>query len=82
MKLRFSQVVAIAFVVMVGFSSCTREYTCQCVIKYTGQPGLPDSVIREYPVKDTKKKAQSVCEGNSGTYQTGDITTTETCKLW
>jgi hypothetical protein len=63
-------------------SSCTREYICQCTIKYSGQPGLPDSVIREYPVKDTKKNAQSVCEGNSGTTETNGITATEKCKLY
>jgi len=71
-----------SFLIMAGLSSCTRDYICQCTIKYTGQPGLPDSVVREYPIKDTKKKAKSVCEGNSATYTTGEITTTETCRLY
>lgn len=68
--------------ILLTFSSCVREYTCQCVIKYSGQPGLPDSVLREYPVKDTRKKAKSVCESNSGTYQTGDIKAEENCTIY
>ncbi|RYZ53966.1 MAG: hypothetical protein EOP49_06155 [Sphingobacteriales bacterium] len=82
MKFRFPVILAAAFLLMNLLSSCTRDYICQCTIKYTGQPGLPDSVVREYPVTDTKKKAKSVCESNSGTYETNGITTTETCKLY
>lgn len=82
MKLRFFSLVTVAFIFVVGFSSCTRSYICQCTIKYSGQPGLPDSLIKQYDVKDTKKKAKSVCESNSGTYQANGITTVEDCKLY
>jgi hypothetical protein len=82
MKLRFSILLIAVFVSMTVFSSCTREYICQCSIKYTGAPGLPDSTVREYTIKDTKKKAKSTCEANSGTYTTGDITAEEECHIY
>ncbi len=82
MKLRFSFLLVAAFVTTICFSSCTRDYICQCTIRYSGQPGLPDSSMKEYPVKDTKKKAKSVCESNSGTYETNGIKAEETCRLY
>lgn len=82
MKLRFPTIVAAAFFIGIAFSSCTREYICQCTIKYSGEPGLPDSTVREYEIRDTKKKAKSTCEANSGTYTTGNIKTEETCKIF
>jgi hypothetical protein len=65
-------------------SSCTREYTCQCKIKYSGHAGLPDSTLREYPIRDTKDKAKSLCEQNSThtTDATTNIKTDEDCKLF
>ena len=82
MKLRFPTILAAAFIAATVLSSCTRTYICQCTVKYSGEPGLPDSSIREYEIRDTKKKAKSTCEANSGTYQTGNIKTVETCKLY
>jgi hypothetical protein len=82
MKLRFPLFLATAFIITMGISSCTKDYICQCTIKYSGQPGLPDSVVKEYPIKDKKKDAKSVCEANSGTYRNGEILTQETCTLY
>lgn len=82
MKFRPSLLLALAFVSLVGMSSCVREYTCQCGITYSGQPGLPDSTTKEYTVKDTKKKAKSICEGNSFTSEQNGIKTTEHCYLY
>lgn len=82
MKLRFSILLIAVFLCITVFSSCTREYICQCAITYTGAPGLPDSTVREYNIKDTKKKAKSACEANSGTYTTGDITAKEECHIY
>ena len=73
---------AAAFVILTGFSSCVREYTCQCTVTYTGQPGLPDSSLQEYPIKDTKKNAKSLCEANSYTSTESGITVTEKCELY
>ncbi len=81
MKFRLPLLMAAAFLA-IGFSSCTRDFICQCTISYSGQPGLPDTTIREYPIKDTKKNAQSACEGNSSTYEIGDIKTVEDCSLY
>lgn len=82
MKLRPSLLLAAAFVTLVGMSSCVREYTCQCAITYSGQPGLPDSSTKEYPIKDTKKKAKKICEDNSYTSEQGGIKTVENCHLY
>jgi len=81
MQLRATLLLAAAGVTIM-FSSCVRDYTCQCQIVYTGQPGLPDSLIREYPIKDSKKKAKSLCEQNSTTSDNNGIHTEEDCHLF
>lgn len=63
-------------------TSCTREYICKCEISYTGAPGLPSENVREYPITDTKKGAQSICENNSREYNDAGIKTVETCTLY
>lgn len=63
-------------------SSCVQEYTCQCRIKYSGAPGLPDSLVREYPIRDTKDGAKSLCEGNSQHTETNGVKTDEDCALY
>jgi len=82
MKLRLSTVLVILFLSITVFSSCTKEYKCRCVISYSGEPGLPDTVIKVYPVTDKKEQAQAVCEENSDSTVTGRITTVEKCKLY
>ena len=82
MKLRPILLLAVAFTGMVAMGSCTKNYTCQCVISYTGQPGLPDSVVQNYTIKDTKKGAKSKCTANSDTYSNNNINTTERCYLY
>lgn len=64
------------------FTSCVRDYTCQCQIVYSGAPGLPDTVTRTYPVKDTKTKAKSICEQNSTSSDNNGIHTDENCHLF
>ena len=54
-------------------SACTRTYICQCKISYKGQPGLPDTTINEYDIKDSKENAKNLCEGNSGNYNNNGI---------
>lgn len=63
-------------------SSCVRDYTCTCQIVYSGRPGLPDTLVKEYTIKDTKKKAKSACEANSTTSDNNGIHTTEDCHLF
>jgi hypothetical protein len=82
MKFFNTLVLSAATLAIIVTSSCTQEYKCQCTIRYTGAPGLPDSTVNEYPIRDTKKKAKSTCEGKSATYQNDGITTTETCQLY
>ncbi len=72
-----------ALAILTSASSCVREYTCQCTITYTGQPGLPEPVHREYPLRDTKGNARDLCKGNSQKpKQQGGITTEEVCDLY
>lgn len=67
---------------IISAGSCTREYTCQCVMTYSGSPGLPDSTVRDYTIRDTKNNARDLCQGNSKVYQEGTIVTHEDCDLW
>lgn len=82
MKLLNTLLLSAAILVLIGTESCTKEYTCQCRIVYTGVPGLPDTTVNEYTVRDTKKKAKSICEGNSANFNKDNVTTVETCKLF
>ena len=82
MTLRFTLLLGAA-ALAITCSSCVREYTCHCDIKYSGQPGLPDSLVREYPIRDTKDKAKSLCEQNSThTTDASGIKTDEDCALF
>lgn len=73
---------AAALFILLSAPSCTREYTCQCKMTSTGQPGLPEPSVRDYPITDTKKNAQNACKAKSGTYNSGGITTVEECDLF
>ena len=72
----------IALAVVVCMSSCIKNYTCHCDIKYTGAPGLPDSTSQEYDIKDTKSNAKSKCTSESGNYTNNYVNTSETCYLY
>ena len=84
MKKRFTTLLLAlpALILLLSFASCTREYTCQCKMTYSGAPGLPEGTVREYPITDTKKKARSSCQAASGTYDDGGIHTVEECDLF
>jgi endonuclease I len=82
MKLSNSLFFSAALIAIVGSTSCTKEYTCQCKIKYSGVAGMPDSTINEYQIRDAKKTAKSICEGNSATYEKDNVKTVETCQLF
>jgi len=82
MKFFNTLVLSAATLTIILASSCTQQYQCQCTISYSGAPGLPDSVVSQYPIRDTKKKAKSTCEGKSAVYVNDGITTTETCQLY
>lgn len=69
-------------ILTVSCSSCVRDFTCRCRIKYSGAPGLPDSSYLEYTVRDTKDKAKSICEENSQQSEKNGITTDEDCALY
>jgi hypothetical protein len=71
-----------AAILAITCSSCVRDYTCHCDIKYSGQAGLPDSISREYPIRDKKDNAKSLCEQNSAHTESNGIKTDENCFLF
>ncbi len=81
MKLRLvilgSAICAAAFL-----TSCTREYTCRCTWSHSGAPGLPQGEVKEYPITDTKKGAESKCKNGSHRYEEQGIVTEENCVLF
>jgi len=64
------------------FSSCTREYICKCTLTYTGKPGLPDPLVKEYPITDTKQNAINLCSEKSASYDDNGVHTDEVCEIW
>lgn len=82
MKLCAALLPAIVLLLIVVASSCRRDYTCQCDISYSGAPGLPDTLTRKYPISDTKKNAQKLCEENSSDTEKDGIRTIEDCYLF
>lgn len=70
-------------VIVLCASSCTQEYICQCELSYEGaQPGLPDSSIHQFLIRDTKDEASSKCEANSFETTNNGITMKEACQLY
>ena len=82
MKFRLSIILVLAFYGTIAMSSCVKKYTCQCVIKYSGTPGLPDSLVNEYDVTDSKKGAEDVCKKESYSHDSNGVHTVETCRLY
>lgn len=69
--------------VMMFMTSCTQEYICQCVVKYSGKPpSLPDSAVHEFTIRNTKKEAAAACEANSVNSTNSGITMDEKCQLY
>ncbi|RQO32073.1 hypothetical protein DBR32_00200 [Taibaiella sp. KBW10] len=65
-----------------GFTSCIKDYTCRCEVVYSGKPGLPAPITKEYNVRDNSKGASSKCKAASQTKTEMGIVTTETCDLY
>ena len=89
MKNRPSFILAfLAIAAIACTSSCVKTYTCHCTIVYTGNPGLPDTTVQEYTIKDTKAVAANKCLNASGSYsntgnpENGTINTTENCYIY
>jgi hypothetical protein len=83
MKKRFTSFLfALSAMILLFATSCTREYTCQCKMTYTGAPGLPQGEVRSYKIKDTKSGAESKCKEDSGEYDRDGIHTVEDCDLF
>lgn len=77
-----SFLIALSAVVLLTATSCTREYVCQCKMIYSGAPGLPNGEVREYPITDSKKNAESSCKASSKEYDKDGIHTIEECDLF
>ena len=82
MKFRSTIVLASVFIVLLSSTSCTKKYTCHCDFTFSGAPGLPDSNFVEFDITDTKSKAETICKGESKTFEKNKIKTVETCYLY
>jgi hypothetical protein len=82
MKFRAPLLIVTAFALLTAMNSCTKNYTCQCTIIFTGAPGLPDSTVNDYTITDTKSNATSKCKAESGTFTNNGITTVENCAIY
>lgn len=83
--IKISTIVGLVFggcVFLTLFSSCTRDFICQCTMTSEGQPGLPMPEPNEYPITDTKQNAKKECEAASRVYEDNGIVTHEDCKLF
>jgi hypothetical protein len=68
--------------ILLSLSSCVHEYRCQCTIEYSGMSGLPEPQMKEYPIKDTRKKAKDLCESRSAEYEKDGVKAKEKCMLY
>jgi len=71
-------------VLAVGFTSCKKEYKCECSVSVTDQngnevPGMSNSA--SYTFKDTKSKAKDACDGKSVTSEAGGMKATYKCAI-
>ena len=82
MKLSRFLFLALAVAGIFTYSSCTKKYICHCNLKYSGNPGLPDSTTKEFDITDTKSNAKTKCEAESGNYTNNYTNTVETCYLY
>ena len=84
MKFRTTILVLLAIAGSVYMTSCTKSYTCQCSIVYSGYPGLPDSTEQTYTIIDNSSGAKSKCQANSvtNTDASTGIKSVETCTLY
>lgn len=82
MRNRYSTMLIATVALVFGLTSCTKKYTCQCVISYSGSPGLPDTTVNEYDVYNSKKGAEKVCEEASYEKTENGVKIVETCKLF
>ena len=80
--LRAFLTITAVFAAAIIFSSCTRDFTCQCTITYSGKAGLPDPIKKEYSIPDTKKEAATKCEAHSSEKDVDGVKTKEECTLW
>ncbi|HLU16719.1 MAG TPA: hypothetical protein VKZ76_01585 [Edaphocola sp.] len=79
---RIGTVLLVVLAISTGMTSCVKNYTCKCDIRYEGQPGLPAPTSREYEIKDTHKNAQDLCRSASKVETHMGVTTIEECDLF
>lgn len=82
MKLGSGLFASIALLFIIGFSSCTQDFICECELAYSGRPGLPDTLYNTYNLTNTPKEAKKICEEGSSESTEDGIKTVETCKLY
>jgi hypothetical protein len=66
-----------ALVVLVAFSACKKDYTCECTTS-DGQGGDAKSSVT---ITESKKDAENACKAGNSTVSSGGMTMTTTCKI-
>lgn len=61
MKKGIALVLGAAFIMALGFTSCKKDYTCECTTTFTA--GGIDPQVVSFTFNDTKKNAEAACEG-------------------
>lgn len=62
------------------FASCKKDYSCTCTTT-TSATGIPATTSKVSLGKQTKKDAESACNGKSSSASSGGVTVTISCKL-
>jgi hypothetical protein len=65
-----------ALALVLAFSSCKKDYTCECTYEVAGT-----TTSAEYTFHDTKKGAKDACDGKSVTENVGGMEITYKCAI-
>lgn len=74
---KFIPMTAVAVIALM-FTSCKKEYTCNCTTTFTGSAPVSSSMKTE---KLSKKDAKAQCEKPNGTTTISGVSATVSCKL-
>ncbi|HSI91716.1 MAG TPA: hypothetical protein VK927_11405 [Adhaeribacter sp.] len=66
-----------ALLVLVSFSACKKDYTCECVMT----DGQTNHGTTSVTITESKKDAENACKAGNSTITSGGTTMTTTCTL-
>ena len=66
-----------AMLVLVAFSSCKKDYTCEC----TTSDGQGGSAKTSVTITESKKDAEDACKAGNSSVSSGGMTVTSSCEI-